>query len=381
MPGDNMGRTRQKNKDLAPYPGLRRQRKGQKDYYLLEHDKLSKTHSLGSDKAKAIAAYNVIMEHLTGAEVSHILPESSTAPRMSLGEVIDRFKAGHQQRWAESTRKEKFIRLDRIRSQYGRIPFLQIDILKAKQIIYSFQGDGRRQTKVLLSTLWDYAIGEGYSDRYMANIPSKVNLPPRQERQRERIMTMEDYRAARAKCPEWLQDAADLALITLQGRMEIVTARINKHIVKRGESRFLQFQRQKTLNTTAHAVEIEIGENLAPIIHRCMERSMRLGACPFLLSVKQRSTNKSREAKQHRAQVLPEYLTRAWTRYTGYSFHEIRSLGRRVYEQQLIQSGYTAEQTKHYICSLTGWADEKMYKLYSETNEVTYLPAKAELSV
>ena len=375
---DGSGSRAERYRQLQKY--VKVHRKAGSEYYSYKHPKMDSPRSFGGDLDRANACAIAVNAHFANAknDVDDILSSANQAPQQSLAEVIDRFidEQIPQKNWSGNYARESSIRLQKIRKLEGRQRFAALGMPEVRAIIYDhFHGDGIRQARNILIHVWEFAISEGLSDRMLVNYPEKVALPAKTKRQRPRIETLKDFKAARSQCPPWLQDPADIALITLQGRLEIVTARTDS-LIKRDGGEYIRFQRQKT----GYAVEIEVSGYLRSVIRRRQAEALRLG-CPFLINTTYRNTkNRVSKSRQHRCQVLPEYLTRAWGESTGYAFHEIRSLGRRLYEENLTEEGYSRGQAQEYITALTGWSDDSMYKLYGETKEVKFTSAKAELN-
>ena len=153
----------------------------------------------------------------------------------------------------------------------------------------------------------------------------------------------------------------DIALITLQGRTEISNMKFAD--VRKDH---LYVIRQKTKNYTEHAyLEIGIGEELAKVIKRAR------GSVISKYIIHRR-----------RQQVKPEYFSRAFKKARDTAlpdlknpptFHEIRSLGGRLY----IEQGYP----KDYVQALMGHSTVKMTDVYLADDEVQYMPCSADLKL
>jgi integrase len=317
------------------------------------------------DKANRFArAFVRILDEAEDLNTTAARIVGGIGPDKTLKAVIAEFKLHYipQRVWSPGYTSEIKIRLDKVAGNIGNQAFRTLDVLALKQTIYSlFNGDGIRQAKNALEHVYKYAIGEGYCDPI--NLAALINIPKRKGRQRERVKDREEYNAKRDKCPAWLQDAADLAVMTLLRRSDLVSIHIKRDIVRLDDVRVIR----KVHKKTGYAAEIVIDEHLAPIVNRCIERAMKLG-CPHLICTPQRDTSITRKAKTHRAQVLPGYLTDKWKEFTGSQFHELRSLG----ERMMRQAGYTPEQ----IRALGGWTTEKMRQLYDDDDQVQWIRAQ-----
>jgi len=101
------------------------------------------------------------------------------------------------------------------------------------------------------------------------NLAENTLILPTQKRQRERL-SVEQYRKIHAAAPPWLQNAMDVALITLQGRNEVTHMKFADI-----KDECLYVVRQKTKEHTEHAyLEIVIGKELDKVIKRCRGSSI-----------------------------------------------------------------------------------------------------------
>lgn len=216
------------------------------------------------------------------------------------------------------------------------------------------EGDRARQMyRQQLIELFNTAIEEGLRD----DNPATATRRPVAERKRGRL-TLEGFKQIRVTAPVWVQNAMDLALITLQRREDLVSLRWESD---RGH--VIRIEQHKT----GKRLEIEVGPELRQILQRCRDNV----ASPFVLHrlpEKARPRHMRAEKRQHHTQILPEQLTRAFERardasgaYAGVShppsFHEIRSLGIALYRDagwpkakvQALAGHEHVEMTEHYL--------------------------------
>jgi enterobacteria phage integrase len=201
------------------------------------------------------------------------------------------------------------------------------------------KGDRARQLyRQQLIELFNTAIEEGLR----ADNPAAATRRPVAKRQRGRL-TVESLQAIRAHAPVWLQNAIDLALVTLQRREDLCALRWDADL-----GAVLRVEQSKT----GKRLEIEVSPELRTVLQRCRDNVVS----PFVLHrlpEKARPRHMRAQKRIHHTQVLPEQLTRAFERArdaTGLfegvpyppSFHEIRSLGIARYRD----AGWTKEQAQ-----------------------------------
>ena len=172
-------------------------------------------------------------------------------------------------------------------------------------------------------------------------------------KQSERL-TLDQYRAIHATAPGWLQVAMDLSLITLQRRGDVVRMRYDDERDGR-----LEVDQGKT----GAALSVEIGAELRAVIKRSRADGV---LSPFIVH---RRSQRRAAGQEHRTQVAEEMVTRAFAEARDSlpelaameperrpTFHEIRALGGRMYEE--------AGWTRGEIQALMGHADEEMTEHY-----------------
>ena len=268
-----------------------------------------------------------------------------------------------------------------LQEKEGHYIFSQLDSATCLKIIERHRsGDGRRKLKDTMSGIFKWAINRGY---HSTNVAQAITLDRNSKhtiRQRKR-MSIKDYAtisdAAQAQNFHWFADAMEIALITAQGRAEVVSWTYKDNIVKQDGKEFLKFERQKTKNKTGGSWQlVEIGDDLKKCIHRCRVRSMRLG-CPYIVSVDTKPLRPSKE-KTHRSQCLPDFLTKTMNRITsdlnvdGDVYHEIRSLACRLYFK---------EHGFEWVANLTNHATAKETEEYLKDDSVVYREGIADLPI
>ena len=276
---------------------------------------------------------------------------------LSIGDTIERFIKEYPkvQNWAASTRKLHLKRLDKYKADIGHHPITTYTMQEMSDYLDSYHGDGRRQCRNLLIHLYRFAASKGIVPVNLA----ENTLPSTQEKRQRSRLSLEQYEKIYAQAKPWLQNAMDMALITLQGRNEISNMKFSDI---KGEH--LYVIRQKTKEHTEHAyLEIGIGHELAKVIKRCRG----IAISKYIVHRRARKVNNDYITKAFQAvrdEVFPKLKTPP-------SFHEIRSLGGRLYLEQ----GYP----KDYVQALMGHSTVKMTDVYLTDDEIRYMSCSADL--
>lgn len=218
----------------------------------------------------------------------------------------------------------------------------------------------RQQFRLVLTWILACAVEEGWIDSNPALQTRKANY----ERQRERLLRPV-YDVIWQYAPDWLRNAMDLSLLTLQRREDVVSARFDD--VHDGALHVIP---GKTENSTGARLRIAINGELAGVIARCRDNVLS----PYLihrLPEKARPSNMRAKTRQHHTQVLPEQLSRAFAdardaalaEHSGLvgdnppTFHEIRSLGAALLREagwtdaqvQALMAHSDVDMTRHYL--------------------------------
>ncbi len=221
-----------------------------------------------------------------------------------------------------------------------------------------------------LIDLFLFAINKGLADSNPAMQTFAHSTRKNDPKQRERLDD-EGYKAIYDHAPQWLQNALDIALITLQARTELSLMRFD-HI----QDGLLKVVRQKT----GEHIKIEIGSHLESVLRRCRDDL----ASPFVIH--RRPEKKRIDGKENWTQVLPDYISKAFKKArdaSGYyddlepnqkpGIHEVRSYGADRY----LKAGYS----KEYVNALLGHAEIKTTDIYLDGHEPNWTEAKAEIEL
>jgi integrase len=144
----------------------------------------------------------------------------------------------------------------------------------------------------------------------------------------------------------WLKNAMDLGLQTLQRRKDIVNMKFQD--IKDGYLYVIQSKTEK--HGEAAYLKIKIDDPLKKVVDRCRDNTLS----PYLIHRKpdrESQQNYKAKGKKHYTQITADYLTKAFAATRDEleifkktpienrpTFHEIRSLGIKLYEDQGIDA-------------------------------------------
>lgn len=188
----------------------------------------------------------------------------------------------------------------------------------------------------------------------------------------------------------FLQVAMQISLSTTMRRGDLCSLQTKEHLV--GHHLRKQISKSHAMlsdnDFAANPSNLEFDLKSHPILRKAINQARELalknGACPFVLSHtyirKQPGPN-----REHRAQVQPEYLTRAFSevrddlgigkndaKATRPTFHEVRALGGHLLEK----AGYSTKD----IQILMAHTDEKMTRHYLAGHETAWTAVSIALT-
>lgn len=331
-----------KNRKLEDYVYVR-----SSGYVFYQHPKMDKPVSFKKDIDKANETARVVNREMASREAKGLINRILTGG-VTFGNVIDRFLRDRvpELKWSKRTLAENMGRIEKFRT-VEKANYESTDIRFFSDLIDEhFTGDGVRKAAYLLKQIDRFAVGKGM--RRGPNVCDGLLAPQQKKRQRRRIKDYDEYLRIRESAPEWLRRAMDFSLVTLQPR-EVVC----ELALPRSGDNTLRVVRGKT---GAH-IAIHIGESLQRIIHECRVEAVRLGS-RRLICKRQRGGGTT---------VTPDYLSKAFRKAVEASglyednaptFHEIRSLGARMYKG----AGYSRD----FIQALAGHTEGKTTEIYLE---------------
>jgi len=345
-----------KNRDLEPH--VKRDSRG---YLSLVHPKLKKAYTFGKDLEKANSTARAINAHFAKADfaIRSILEPSWP----TFGDVLDRYVKEHVPglTWSDSYRAEQLRKIKLFR-KYGQTTYNATDIRFFNELIDAeFSGGGKRHATFLLRLIDRFAVGKGMRK---FNVADGILIAKKTKRKRNRIKDLEQFYAIEKEAPAWLKRAMRLALITLQPREVICSWKLPK-----ASAETIKAVRGKT----GALIEIRIGASLRKLFMECRISALSLGSRNLIC----RSP-----AKGSSVSIKPDMLTRFFAKAVEDSglwesdpptFHEIRSLGARLYKER--------GMPESEIQALLGHTKADTTKIYLDSGEPEYIQAKASMEL
>lgn len=331
---------KKKNAGLPPH--LYQSKVGGRVYYSYRHPVTKKLHGMGKDKAKAIAAAKQLNSILMPSQdmIADVLGVET------LGQHIKWFNREiiPKRNYSDKTIEMYNTKLGQIENGLGsNTPIEQIGVRDIAKVMETLTPRSGQQFRQVASDLFATAAGRGIIETNPAELTNK----PVTNKQRKRL-TQEQFDQIKGNAPLWLQNAMDIALVTLQRRQDISLMKFED--VKDG---FLYVIQGKTKKHDTGYLKIAVGCELDQIIKACRDDI----ASPFLIHRK--PEKRVRREGMHWTQIKPEMITREFKEIAdslgikSTSFHEIRALGIKRYKDmnkdpQQLAGHSSAKMTKNY---------------------------------
>lgn len=323
-------------------------------YFSYKHPITGKVHGMGTNKAEAIEA---------AKQLNSILIKPSDLVSSILGsETLDRhidwFKAEiiPTREYSAKTLEMYETKFRQLKEGLGNVNLEHIDVRDVSRVMESLTPRSAQQLRQVAVDLFSTAQGRGLIESNPAELTNK----PVAKKQRKRL-TKEQFDLVHEKAPLWLQNAMDLALITLQRREDITLMKFED--VREG---YLYIVQGKTKKHDTGYLKIKVGTELDKLIKRCRDNV----ASPYL--VHREPEKRVRREGMHWTQIKPEMITRGFKLVSdklgikSTSFHEIRALGIKRYKDK----GLEAQR-------LAGHSSEKMTKNYdSGHSDIRWIEAE-----
>lgn len=349
----------------APHLKTVRKNNGLKYHYYRMPD--GSLEPLGTDHQQAVEAANALTVALrqSGSLVERVLnkasnPQPKYDPRNPpMMQVIDEYRENQLRdelergRITQETFHGKTLLLREYETVLGTTRCQDVSTFDLAQHLKDRTGHVQQKHAPLLKRLFRYAIANGYRATNPAN-----ELQPKEPEQRQRQRhTWEGFQQVRATAPPWLQRTMDIALYSLQRRSDLVRMHID-HVDQK--QRAVDILQQKTRNYANPVyIRISAGDSLWNAIRAAIVSEV---LCPYLVHCHpERMTAQARKAKPHPFAVLPDYLSKQFSKWRDKSgaydhlpknqrpsFHDIRALGILMYHK----AGYPMD----YIMALAGHA-------------------------
>ena len=307
------------------------------------------------------------------ASVDFGLPTFETA----FGEFVEKYI--HDYRLKSTTAKLLHQRKERLIKDLGAIQLPLIDTEMLREAIAKSSQFEQTKLKTILARFFRYAKSTGTHPSHLPNPVDDLYTDPVPPKQRQR-MTLAQFHAIYAEAPEWLQIMMTLALHMALRRVDLVNLRFDDVEGDRIISNIRKTDTQAR-DIEATSVDFPIHPDVKRAIAAARESSMKCGRCPFIIHREpERKTKRASDAldskrKEHPAQVLPQYASKAFNKareaamknsdaFGGLSgralptLHEIRALSSHLYSR----SGFDVEKVK----DLMAHTDPDMTRAYQK---------------
>lgn len=362
-----------KNKDLAGTNLHISKRVKGVTYYYYRHPVTKKRHPMGTNRAEAIKA----AKHLNGllSNEAPLIQNVVDPKKKTLGQVIDDYKIERvpNRPWKGSTRKNNLYRIEKIKTELGSKLLEAVDRLAIANWLKETTASNDVYNKFLelFVDIYDYAVSIKQCDYNEAKAVIKKSLSKKIEanKKKRQRLTVDQFWAIHEAAPTWLQAAMEISLVTLQSRNEVANLKYSDE-----RDGWLYIIREKVSGDSDYGfIRIKITPQIKDLIKQTRDKIH----CPYVIHYNPKSARRTHlEAKPHWAAVLPGYITKqfakvrdsldifeGWESGTKPTFHEIRSLGSRIYKKQ--------NYPKEYIQSLLTHSDEKTTEIYLQGGELT----------
>lgn len=343
-------RPRKRYNKLLP-PNLYAQKKGSTIYYSYRHPETGKFTGFGTDKKLAID---------TASELNSILlKDKSLKDRVLSGKTIlfkswaDKYlEIRKSEDLAESTLRTLKSNLKKSKAALGDLPLNEIGVFEIANLLdFYTESDKARSAQQLRSMLmrcFDVAISKGLIE----DNPASKTMPVKVVKKRQR-MKIEEFNEIIPLCNEDIRDTALIGLHTLQRREDIANFQFSDYDF---ENRIWKVVQEKTktplaihCNDVVHNIILErykrpILPKKNVIFHSKRVKGCRVGDAYHKDSITRLFTNAAIKSKVYEKLTDEERPT----------FHEIRSLGIHLYEDQGVDAQHLAghserKTTEHYL--------------------------------
>jgi len=338
-----------KRKNVGLPQNLYDSKKGNSVTYRYRHPVTKKIHGMGSDKIKAIQA----AKQLNSLLMPQIDLVSNVLNVVTVAQHIEWFfeEIVPKREYAKNTLAIWDGKCNKISEVLGDHPVESVSVKDISDLMATMTARPAQQLRQCAIDLFKTAAGRGLVETNPAELTNK----PLNKKNRKRL-TSDQYRAIFEASPRWLQNAMQIALITLQRRGDVSRMRFDG--IKEG---YLYVIQEKTQKYDTGYLKISVGDDLKKVISNCRGDIVS----PYLVH---RKHEKRIERKNcdHWTQVNPEMISREFKEVrdsleifkdmdmkTRPTFHEIRALGIKEYKdvdfdpQEL--AGHSSEKmTKNY---------------------------------
>jgi len=301
-------------------------------YYFYRHPITGKNHGMGKDRQKAIAAAHELNSIF--ASQTDLVEKVTKTKDMDFLTFVDKFQNTYlmERKLSEATLAVYSQKLVHVRNYFKGETFNSITIFFVAQFLNKFSPSQSNNYRSLLVQIYRYAMSQGVTDK---NIP-ELTLVRKYTVSRQRL-TVSDFYTILEYAEPWMQNAMLLGLHILQRREDLV--KLKWEDIKEGVLYIKQIKVDK--HRTGN-----ISINVTPAIQQVLDRCKDGIDSPYILH-KQPLKKRQSKKKDHLTQLSPDQVSRGFqfARQASLlyenlpeeqhpSFHEIRSLGIYLYEQQ-----------------------------------------------
>lgn len=345
--------------------------KGKYFYYVMPDGTLA---PLGQDRKDAVEVAHILNMNLrpSGDIAKRILENAGKKRTVVALDPIEKLIGEYRtlilkpNNNSKRTKEEKEYKLTQYIDTWGTRSTAGIEVRDIANFLNQLSEHSQIKHRSLLDDLFSFAIQQGYRDTNPVTVTRTV-APPKRVKKRH---TLDGYNAIYAIAPQWLKNAMDIALMSLQRRGDLTGLHTNQIDLEANTIRILQ---EKTRNYAEPIyIEIEMGEELRSAVDNCLNSGIK---CPYLIRTKPlRMTKKIQESKPHPYAVTSDHLTKTFQYYRDKSgaydhmtpeerptLHSLRALGIWMYTKQ----GFSND----YISALSGHATLAMLERYREGHE------------
>ena len=358
-----MGRSRKPRNAHLP-PNLYENGTG---YYIYRHPQTGKKYGMGKRRAQAIEAAKYLnAELLNPPSLSErVLARTQSPEQQTFGEFVDWFEQDMLPTLglAETTCKEYRNRLVHIKAALGSQLPIEMTVSDIALFIDNYSPQQSNNYRSLLNTLFKHAIARGLCE----NNPADATMKKKVRVMRQRL-TLEAFTAIRTHAPQWMQNAMDLALLTLQRREDIAALQWTQ--IKDGA---IWVQQKKVEKWGSGNIKIPLTPAIEQILERCRD-----GVPSHHVIHRQPQRRVKATGRTDANAVLPNMITKTFSKArktSGFyapelesaalpSFHEIRSLGALLYEE--------AGMPKTRVQALLGHTSEAMTDTYLDRHKIRW---------
>lgn len=333
-----------------------------------KHPVTGKFHGMGSDRLEAIKAAKQLN--------SLLMPETDLVARVISNETL----AAHcewfmgnlavEREYSSETLAFYRKQIRKLVAAHGQKAISDITVQDVAGLMENFPPATANQLRKVSVAIFKAAMARGLID----SNPADATLKRVEKKQRKRLR-LEWFNAIHAKAEPWLQNAMDLALLTLQRRQDVLKMRFDG--IRDGRLYVVQ---SKTKKYDSGYLAIAIGEKLDAVIKRCRDNV----ASPYLVHRKPSRKLPGRKGGDHWTSVAPRTLSNGfaaarsetglfdgWNEYEVPTFHEIRALGIKLYKD----AGKDPQ-------GLAGHASKKMTSNYDSGHEdIRWNEVEADLNL